>query len=63
MDPPVPVQRVATPTNATGQIQSVTPEPKEDSKAPDFAEMAEKVWPHIRRKLRVERERERGLPS
>jgi hypothetical protein len=34
-----------------------------EGKAMDFGEVAEKIWPYFHRKLRTERERERGLPS
>jgi hypothetical protein len=34
-----------------------------EDQRPDYRKMAEEVWPHIRKKIRVERERERGLPS
>lgn len=70
--PLAPAQReAAIPAgNATGQIQRVPPEnepsantPEQPSTQPiDFDRMAEEVWPRIRRKLRIERERERGLP-
>lgn len=68
---PVPVQREpALPSGpATGQIQRVLPESSNtqsqgNSESPgmDYDRLAEEVWPRIRRKLRVERERERGLP-
>ncbi|MCC6960476.1 MAG: hypothetical protein IT301_11565 [Dehalococcoidia bacterium] len=70
--PLAPAQReAAIPAgNATGQIQRVPPENEPSAKTPeqpstqpiDFDRMAEEVWPRIRRKLRIERERERGLP-
>ena len=74
---PVPVQREpAAPSGpATGQIQRVEPESSNaqssvnaqssndaQDKKLDYDRLAEEVWPRIRRKLRVERERERGLP-
>jgi hypothetical protein len=62
---PPPLQRVETNTNETGVVTGVgdggsgttAQEPL------DFDDIAEQVWPRIQRKLRIERERERGLPS
>jgi len=47
---------------ATGVITGLEPA-TEAEKPLDFGEVAEKVWPHLRRRLRLERERERGLPG
>ena len=57
--PPV-VQRVEAESGVTPP-----PEGQEAPKAEplDYRKLAEQVWPHLRRQLRVERERERGLPS
>ncbi|HNM77878.1 MAG TPA: hypothetical protein PKI89_05925 [Tepidiformaceae bacterium] len=70
--PLAPVQRepAVAAGSATGQIQRVLPEnqavdnnpEKPSAPAIDYDRMAEEVWPRIRRKLRIERERERGLP-
>ena len=69
--PPAPAQReFSPPAAAYGQIQreaTVEPTPQQSGQAQtkslDFDKIAEEVWPRIRRKLRIERERERGLHS
>jgi hypothetical protein len=54
---------------ATGTIQRAetpsaeTPGSGSAGGAINYDKLAEEVWPRLRRKLRVERERERGLPS
>jgi hypothetical protein len=69
---PATVQREAVLSgSAVGVIQRAETESTPTSNAPapseppklNYDEVAEKVFPHIRRWLRVERERERGLPS
>ena len=61
---PPPIHReVSTGSaEATGVITGLEPA-TEAEKPLDFGEVAEKVWPHLRRRLRLERERERGLPG
>ncbi len=69
---PAQVQREPAPLSgpATGQIQRVENGGSQDSRPNDdqnggqldYDRLADEVWPRIRRKLRVERERERGLP-
>lgn len=58
-----PVQReVTSGPEASGEVVTTrTDEPEQ--KKPNYEQMADAVWPHIRRKIRIERERERGLPS
>ncbi len=56
------VQRVIE-EEPTGVVTGLGPSSERGEKPTDFAEVAEKVWPFFRRKLRHERERERGLPS
>ena len=68
--PLAPVQReVAVPAGpATGEIQRVGGETQNSSgnqevkSSAEYDRLAEEMWPRIRRKLRIERERERGLP-
>jgi hypothetical protein len=50
------IQRAETNENTSGESE------KQEG-PPNYERMAEAVWPHIRRKIRIERERERGLPS
>ncbi|MGE0598881.1 MAG: hypothetical protein AB7J35_03535 [Dehalococcoidia bacterium] len=56
---PAAIQRTSDTPEATGQITGV----QEDSsvETTDYRIMAEKVWPYFQRKIRAERERERGL--
>lgn len=60
------VQRVDSP--ATGRVQSVAPQSntppaqEQANQPPDYDLIAEQVWPRIRKKIRIERERERGRP-
>jgi len=60
------VQRIDSP--ATGQVQSVAPQSntppgeQQANQPPDYDLIAEQVWPRIRKKIRIERERERGRP-
>jgi len=48
--------------DASGTVTSGPSESEAPAK-PNYNEIADNVWPHIKRKLRLERERERGLPS
>jgi hypothetical protein len=61
-DPPAPpvVQRAEAVSRFIGVPTGPEATPEEPT---DYRKLAELVWPHIRRQLRVERERERGLPS
>jgi hypothetical protein len=62
---PAPIQRAEEEGGgATGTVTGLTEsEPEEQlEERLDFARVADKLWPHLRRRLRVERERERGLP-
>lgn len=66
--PLAPVQREPAPElsgPAIGRIQRVETAPiqNNESEGPNYDQIAEEVWPRIRRKLRIERERERGRPS
>ncbi len=66
--PLAPLQREPAPElsgPAIGRIQRVDTEPTQnnESEGPNYDQIAEEVWPRIRRKLRIERERERGRPS
>lgn len=62
--PPAPqrVQRLPERTESTGTVSSAPKTPEEPEKL-NYDDIAEAVWPRIRRKIRLERERERGLPS
>jgi hypothetical protein len=58
------VQREVVVEDGYGQMQSnPSSKPDDVNKALDFDKIAEEVWPRIRRKLRNERQRERGLQS
>jgi hypothetical protein len=62
--PPLLVQRALGAGEVYGQMQSnPSSKPDDGNKALDFDKIAEEVWPRIRRKLRNERQRERGLHS
>jgi hypothetical protein len=52
------VQRVEEPV---GSVTKVEPAP-EAAAPPDIDRIAERVWKKFKRDLRVERERERGMP-
>ena len=57
----VAVQREAEPSNASGVIQQLGPEESTGPEPLDVRKLAEQIWPMFYRKLRTERERERGL--
>jgi len=62
--PLAPIQRALPSSGGNQQVtQSVETEGKPAEEPMDFEKIAEKVWPRIRQKIRIERERERGLPS
>ncbi|MEO8539205.1 MAG: hypothetical protein ABI577_05645 [bacterium] len=62
---PGPVQRALNSPDdqATGSMHVGTDSNSTGETNMDYDRLAEEVWPRIRRKIRVERERERGLPS
>ncbi|MGE3074224.1 MAG: hypothetical protein AB7N24_13305 [Dehalococcoidia bacterium] len=56
---PSAIQRAEGSSEATGQITGVTNDSSVETV--DYRQVAEKVWPYFQRKIRAERERERGL--
>jgi len=61
--PPVQRATIQRETHeATGRIARVETPPETPGQAMDIDRIADRVWKKIKRDLRVERERERGMP-
>ncbi len=58
---PAAIQRESVPSNATGAISGFGGDEPTTPEKLDVRKLAEEIWPLFYRKLRTERERERGL--